>query len=252
MQDIVATLIERSSTAGEIDERRFIREQGLLPPETRAIVRADPALAYRLFGVPHLERLGTDYHFWDNTTLSLKEPLAAHVRDGARVLEIGPGPSATLSLHLHHTKKDLRIVCAEVHPPFLASAARAVALSDAPITIVESDMTSGVTGEFDVIFMNPPYVKPAALDAFAIRPGMSEHQAGHGGADGSEVAARFVAEVPASLAPGGVALLGVNNRHLEDERVLELIDGSPLRLIRKHYADEDVPPYSQVYVLGRR
>ena len=249
MPDIVETLIRSTSRGGEIDEQLFILEQGRLPTDARRQLRKDPALAERLFGIAHLDQLRTDYYFWDNTTLSMKRPLADFVRDRARVLEIGPGPSATLSLYLSRTRKNLDITCAEIHLPFVESATQAVALNQAPIRVVRSDMTAEVPGRFDVIFMNPPYVKPTGLQSMGTRPGSGEAQAGYGGTDGSDVTAAFLRAIPESLAPGGVALLGINNGHLEDAKVTQLIDASAVRLLRKYYSVEQTPPYSQVYIL---
>jgi len=247
--DIVATLIRDASRGNEIDTYLFLRGQDQLDPETRRRIRSDPALAGRLFGIAHLERLRTDYGFWDNTTLSLKQPLADVVRDGARVLEIGPGPAATLSLYLYRRKKDLELVCAEIHLPFLASAQHAIALNRASIRVIHSDLTAQVPGRFDVVVMNPPYATTARLQAMGVRLGSSEAWAGNGGADGSEVVAAFLREVPGSLAPGGVALLGVNNGHLDHATVLRLIDTAGMCLARTCYPVDRTPPYSQVYVL---
>jgi methylase of polypeptide subunit release factors len=249
LPDIVETLIRSSSRGNVIDEQLFIREQGRLVPHARRKVRSDPALAERLFGIAHLEKLSTDYYFWDNTTLSMKRPLAEFVRDGARVLEIGPGPAATLSLYRWRRQNNLDITCAEIHPPFLESARQAVALNQASIRILHSDMTAEVPGRFDIVFMNPPYAKLAGLQALGIPLGSPEAQAGYGGMDGSEVAEKFLRAVPGSLAQGGVALLGINNGHLEDAKVMQLIDATGVRLLRKYYAVDQTPPYSQVYVL---
>jgi methylase of polypeptide subunit release factors len=249
LPDIVETLIRNTSRGNLIDEQLFIREQGQLAPEARRQVRSDPALAQRLFGIAHLDRLNTDYYFWDNTTLSMKQPLAEFVRDGAKVLEIGPGPAATLSLYLYRRKKNLDMVCAEIHPPFFEAAKQAVALNQASIRVIRSDMTAEVPDRFDVIFMNPPYGTTESLETLGIRPGSAAAHAGYGGADGSDVAAKFLRAVPGSLATGGVALLGINNGHLEDSKVMQLIDASGIRLLRKYYAVDQTPPYSQVYVL---
>jgi methylase of polypeptide subunit release factors len=249
LQDIVDTLIRNSSRGNLIDEQLFVREQGRLAPDVRRQVRSDPALAERLFGIAHLASLNTDYYFWDNTTLSMKRPLAEFVRDGASVLEIGPGPAATLSLYLYRCKKNLDITCAEIHAPFFESARHAVSLNEASIRVIRSDMTAEVPGRFDVMFMNPPYAKVSGLEALGIQMGSSAAQAGYGGLDGSDVTAKFLRAVPGSLAQGGVALLGINNGHLEDASVMQLIDASGLRLLRKYHGMDQTPPYSQVYLL---
>lgn len=105
MPDIVETLIRNTSRGNLIDEQLFVREQGRLAPDARRQVRSDPALAERLFGIAHLDKLSTNYYFWDNTTLSMKRPLAEFVRDGARVLvgtveggEVGYGHTNVLIL----------------------------------------------------------------------------------------------------------------------------------------------------------
>ncbi|MDT5015905.1 MAG: ribosomal protein glutamine methyltransferase [Mycobacterium sp.] len=249
MLNIVDTLIRDTSHGNQIDEHLFIREQGQLDPQLRRHVRSDAVLAGRLFDIAHLDRLNTDYGFWDNTTLSMKQPLVEYVRDGASVLEVGPGPAATLSLYLYRHKQGLEIVCAEIHPPFLESARQAVALNQAAIRLIHSDMTAQVPGRFDVIFMTPPYLDAARLQELGIRLGSSEAQAGNGGADGSDVTAKVLRDVPSSLASGGVALLGINNGYLEDARVVQLINDAGVRLLRRYYRTDQMPPYSQVYVV---
>lgn len=255
MDDLVASLVARSGGRDALDEHAFIVEQSKLPPPSRAHVRRSPELARLCFGLEGLEQTPVDSFYWDTTTLCMRRPLLEHVHDGASVLEIGPGPSGTMSLFLLRNKRDLRVVCAEVNAGFVRSARRIAAANNVSPRIVESNMTSAVAGErFDVVFMNPPYMKESAAAALELQPdfGSSVGRASYGGESGCEVLDRFLDEVPRVLTASGVVLLGINTWYLDDETITARIEDSRLLLSRRYYpADRVAPhgPYSQVYVL---
>jgi ubiquinone/menaquinone biosynthesis C-methylase UbiE len=60
-----------------------------------------------------------DYYFWDNTTVSIKSPLLDFVKDGMKILEIGTGPSSTLSRFLAKHKSNLSITATDISKNFL-------------------------------------------------------------------------------------------------------------------------------------
>jgi methylase of polypeptide subunit release factors len=253
--DIIKNLIAQAQRHGKFDDDAFVAAQSALPFESRETVRYAPDVARLYFGVDVPPGVASKYYFWDNTTLSLKAPLLALVADGARVLEIGPGSAATLSILLAKHRKNVRITCAEINREFIPTARAIAGYNEADLTIVESDMGSGIAGEFDAVFMNPPYVTVANLAKLNIDRRSHEGRSGDGGEDGCRVVAQFLREIPGLLRPDGVALLGVNTRHLGDDVVTDRITKSRFRLDRRWYPDAAVQPrgvHSQVYVLRRR
>lgn len=251
----VPELIAKCCRNGRLDDEAFILEQGNIPFASREAVRYSPEIAALFFGVERLEELDAGYYFWDNTTLCLKAPLLECVKDGNAVLEIGPGPAATLSILLQKARKDIRSVCCEINPDFIASARTSVRLNQVTVDVVESDMTAAVDGPFDVVFMNPPYVKADKLEGLRIDRESPEGRAGFAGEDGCDIIRRFLNEAPRVTRPAGIALLGINNWHVEDEAIVRLIERSPLRLRRRWYPGRQTAPhgpYSQVYLLEHR
>jgi len=73
-----------------------------------------------------------------------------------------------------------------------------------------SDWAEGVSGAFDAIFINPPYV--ATSDLAHLEPEVAQYEprmALDGGHDGLSAYRRIVPSLPACLAPGGMAFLEV-------------------------------------------
>jgi release factor glutamine methyltransferase len=183
------------------------------------------------------------YLLWDLTTLALKRALAAHVRDGDAVLEMGTGPAAILSLHVAR-RRGVTVTAAEVCPAFVESARAQARLNAQPfepsgppgIRLIESDLFSHVTGSFDVIFINPPYLPQASYEALAaggVYDGFAAsaaRSASSGGIRGNELVMRFLAEAPAHLRPGGQILVGTNPRYLAPDEIAAVARLHGLRL----------------------
>jgi methylase of polypeptide subunit release factors len=199
-------------------------------------LRTSPAVARWLFGVT-VER-PADYLLWDLTTLALRRALAAHLRDGQSVLEVGTGPVAILTLHL--ARRPVRATATEVCPEFVASArahaARNARAGAEPVTVVQGDLFENVPGRFDVIFINPPYLPEQTYETL-VRAGVYEgftgagaRSASSGGPSGDELIVRFFTEAPAHLNPGGRVLVGTNPRYLPEGRIAEIAAAGGLRL----------------------
>lgn len=68
----------------------------------------------------------------------------------------------------------------------------------------------GITGSFDVIFANPPYIDDTDMAQLAPEVGGHEpHGALHGGADGLDAYRELAPQIAARLTPGGFALVEV-------------------------------------------
>jgi methylase of polypeptide subunit release factors len=253
MLDLESPVGRRMLALAANDEEGFLREQSRLSAAERRELRQAPRVAQICFGLEWLEGVAVSSNYWDATTLCMRKPLLEHASEARDVLEIGPGPSATLSLYLGKNVPRLRLKAAELQPEFVVSARTIAASNGVSLDIRESDQTSSFSGQkFDLVFMNPPYVKEGIAAAIGAEPTSSHGRATFGGIDGCAVLEGFLAAVPDVLVPGGTALVGINNWHLEDEVVIGHIARSRLRLRRRYYPPERVAPhgpYSQVYVL---
>ena len=254
--DEFAALLAGVTKDGQLDEEAFLLAQARLDFPERQRLRCLPALAESCFGLRGLAQLRVPSNYWDTTTLCMRRPLLEVVKDGARVLEIGPGPSATLTLFLAKHRRELQLTCAEINPEFVRSARAVAELNGVTADIRESDVTAAVEGQtFDVVLMNPPYVKDATASALGIERGSSLGLGSYGGSSGTDVIARFLDRAITVLAPNGVTVLGVNNWHLEDQAVAGCIERSRFALLRRWYPPSKVAPhgpYAQVYLLGAR
>lgn len=94
--------------------------------------------------------------------------------------------------------------------------------------IRRSDWFSEVTGAFDLIVSNPPYIRPGDWQGLA--PEVRDHEpemALVGGADGLEAYRRIVAAAGAYLAPGGRLLLEIGPDQAADVCELMAVAGLP-------------------------
>jgi release factor glutamine methyltransferase len=119
------------------------------------------------------------------------------VRPGERVLEVGTG-SGLIAAALSRTAV---VVGVEINPH------AAAATRDLGVEVVRSDLFAGICGTFDLVLFNPPYLPTGAGE----RIGDWLEYALDGGATGREVIDRFLAGLPAVLAPFGRALLLVSS-----------------------------------------
>jgi release factor glutamine methyltransferase len=75
------------------------------------------------------------------------------------------------------------------------------------LPFTRSDLLNGVSGPFDLITANPPYLKDQEVDNMAKIGWPEPAEALRGGSDGTRFAARLLRQAPARLAPGGYLLL---------------------------------------------
>ena len=214
-------------------------------------IRQDPKLAEKIFKISFKKEFLQDYYFWDNTTVSIKSPLLFFVKDGMNILEIGTGPSSTLSRFLAKHKSNLSITATDISKNFLytASMYNLCPGTNSIIKYVHTNLTSNINDTYNLIFMNPPYVSTTDLNSMGIHKGSAEYQAGYGGLDGGAVIAEFLKQCPKVLENDGTVILGINNRYFPDSEVIKLIKLSNLYLLRRYYKKSEAPSFSQVYIL---
>ncbi|MCU0780412.1 MAG: peptide chain release factor N(5)-glutamine methyltransferase [Akkermansiaceae bacterium] len=121
----------------------------------------------------------------------------------AAVLDMGCG-SGVLGLTLAAERPDWRVTLADLSPDALALAREnADALRVEGVDFVESDLFSNLSGPFDGIVANLPYVPEADRSTLAAEVLHDPALALFGGADGLAVIRRFIPQAFARLRPGG-------------------------------------------------
>jgi release factor glutamine methyltransferase len=97
-------------------------------------------------------------------------------------------------------------------------------------TFVLSDYLAALTGPFDLIVSNPPYIRSA--DIAGLAPDVRDHdprRALDGGADGLEAYRTIAGQANARLAPGGTLVLEIGQHQSADVEALLVAAGLLLR-----------------------
>ena len=120
---------------------------------------------------------------------------AVWVSPGGRFLEVGAG-TGLLALH---AARITDAVATDANPDAVRLVRENSRRNRLRVDVVLTDLMAGLRGPFDVVAFNPPYLEG--------RPDDDLERAWAGGASGSEVTMRFLADLPRVLAPGGRAYL---------------------------------------------
>ena len=132
------------------------------------------------------------------------EPLQPPLPPAARVLDLGTG-SGAIALALQQARPDWQVSAIDASPDAVAVArSNALALGlQVPVTL--SRWLDSVSGEFELIVSNPPYVREGDPHLAAL--GHEPAQALTAGADGLDDLRQIIAAAPGHLAGGGWLLL---------------------------------------------
>jgi release factor glutamine methyltransferase len=121
-----------------------------------------------------------------------------------RVLDLGTG-SGAIALALQHQRPDAQVNAVDASQDALAVAQTNAVRLGLAVQFAQSDWLHGVTGPFDAIVSNPPYIAAADPHLAALR--REPLQALASGVDGLDDIRRIVAQAPAHLHPNGWLLL---------------------------------------------
>lgn len=140
----------------------------------------------------------------------LQSVFAQDVQDGERVLDVGTGSGI---LAWTAARSGAQVTAVDVNPAAVANARENLERSGVSVAVRESDLFEDVSGSFDRIVCNPPYV-PGEPEL-----GTAEERAWAGGERGRQVIDRFIETVPQHLAEMGRVLLLQSSRNGVDETV---------------------------------
>lgn len=115
-----------------------------------------------------------------------------NVNAGESALEMGCG-TGLISCHIAYAKA--RLTAADINPRAVACAGENLKRNGLAGRVIESDLFANVSGTFDLIVFNPPYLA-------AEEEGVLE-RAWAGGKEGLDVLAPFLEQAPGHLGPGG-------------------------------------------------
>ena len=96
----------------------------------------------------------------------------------------------------------------DINPAAAALARRNARALGLPACFLAGDWGMALSGGFDLVLANPPYIEAAAIAALMPEVAMYEPVAAlDGGADGLDAYRAILADLPRLLAPGGIAVL---------------------------------------------
>jgi release factor glutamine methyltransferase len=134
-----------------------------------------------------------------------------------RVLDVGTGTGA-LALGLKLARPDAAVTATDISAEALALAQENAALNGLEVQFVQADLLQGISGPFDLIVSNPPYLPDTDQHSADPEVRHDPDLALYAGADGLSVARPLLAQVQAVLAQagskgGGVLLLELDPRN---------------------------------------
>lgn len=155
-------------------------------------------------------------------TEQLVENILPRLADSARALDVGTG-SGVIALSLALARPSASVTAVDVSPDALALAqenATRHGLAER-VAFAVSDLLASVTGPFDLIVANLPYIAAGEIASLSREVAHDPILALDGGPDGLVLIARLIADAPRCLAPGGTLALEIG--HDQADRVESLL-----------------------------
>lgn len=147
-----------------------------------------------------------------------------HGLQAARFCEVGIG-SGCISVSILHSVRDARATATDISPAALivaeANAARHGVRER--LELVNASIFDTVTGQFDLVVSNPPYVPEA--DIASLQAEVRDHEpsvALSGGGSGLDIISQLVEQSPRVLRPGGSLLMEIGFD--QGDRVMSLFE----------------------------
>jgi release factor glutamine methyltransferase len=132
------------------------------------------------------------------------EPLQPPLPPAARVLDLGTG-SGAIALALQQARPAWQVCAIDASADAVAVARSNAQALELPVSVSLSRWLDSVSGEFELIVSNPPYVREGDPHLTAL--GHEPVQALTAGADGLDDLRQIIAAAPGHLAIGGWLLL---------------------------------------------
>jgi methylase of polypeptide subunit release factors len=190
-------------------------------------LRRSRTVTQLLFGVRPTHK--PDHASWDYSTIVLHRALKEVLRPGMRVLEVGVGEHALLSISAARVA-GVDVTGVEISPEIAAQARATTEAHGVRVRILEGDFFAGDWGRYDLVFWNIPYVPRHAQARRSVR--QYADPAWDGGVDGTDVMRRLLEIGPRLLTPGGALLLGITDFYLPEKAVEPIARAAGFRIAR--------------------
>ena len=158
---------------------------------------------------------------WDFTTLALKRCLPQVVKPHDKILEIGTGPYALLSVFLKKSI-DCEVWACDINTDYIEEAAKTAKANSTELKVTQSNLFSNINQKFNVIFFNIVYIPRAVGKKLGIFKLHKYETDWCGGEDGLETIVRFLQDAVLYLRTEGVILMGFNTKYLDQKQVIQL------------------------------
>lgn len=112
------------------------------------------------------------------------------------------------------------VTLSDISPLCLTLAQKNAERNDVTVKLAQGDLFSAVSGRFDIIATNPPYITTGTLDTLQTEVRFEPRIALDGGEDGLIFYRRILAEYKAYLSPNGSLLMEVGSEQANDVRKL--------------------------------
>lgn len=136
------------------------------------------------------------------------------------ILDIGTG-SGNIAIVVAREIFDSRVTAVDISPAALAVAAENSHFHGVPIQFIQSDLFENVTGQFDYILSNPPYI--ASWELETLMPDVKDYEprtALNGGQDGLNYYKRIIPDAWNHLKDDGVLVMEIGMDQAVDIRCL--------------------------------
>ena len=149
--------------------------------------------------------------------------------------------SGALAVSLKNERPSLHVAASDISPEALETAALNAArlLKDKAITCILSDLFADISGAFDIIVSNPPYIPTGELSYLPPEVRREPRLALDGGEDGLDLVRNIVARAGEYLSPGGVLLLEASPEQMPAIKALFSACGFGGVKLRKDLAGRD-------------
>ena len=160
----------------------------------------------------------------------IREVKAGRLPQPAAMLDMATG-SGCIGLTLASAWKDCRVQLADISEEALDLARmNASRLGLTSVQLVRSDLFEKITGKYDLVTANLPYIPSREIPALSREVRRDPVLALDGGPDGMDIIRRFLAEVQPCLQPGALIVLEVG--HDQGREVAAQADGQGFTEIR--------------------
>ncbi|GHU31070.1 release factor glutamine methyltransferase [Spirochaetia bacterium] len=139
-------------------------------------------------------------------TETIVEIALSIIRPGFRILDIGTG-SGALAIALKKERPDSLVYAADNSCPALEIARKNAAQLNADVTFYESDLFKNISGTFDLIVANLPYIPTDMIRTLPPEVRYEPRSALDGGEDGLSIIRRLIVEAKNHMKPYSAILL---------------------------------------------